>query len=185
MGPTFRIVDGLPTSGPLALGFPEEFARLGREGLVVEFESPRGTWTGNFERGLGGLDLARAHPNGRDVVVLSRGDCWIVDPERRSANQILGAVEALLDVEDPPGFVLNCQGITLARIGPAGLLWRTRRLSWDGFDRLEIAGGELTGVAWSAPEDRWIPFEVDLRTGRSNGGSYSMASDEWERLAPR
>lgn len=183
MAPRFRILDGLPSSGPLAHAFPDEWGKLAREGVVVEFDSGSGTWTGNFEPGLGGLDLARAHPNGRDVVVLSRGDCWIVDSEQRSATRILPAIEALLDVHDPPGFVLNSQGMAFARIGPDGLLWHTRRLSFDGFDRLQIAGGELTGVAWSPLEDRWLPFQVDLRTGSSRGGSYVFATEDWERLA--
>ena len=80
--------------------------------------------------------------------------------------------------------MLSRQGIALARLGPEGLLWHTRRLSWDGFTELRIIGEELVGLAWSPIDNEWSSFQVDLRTGRSSGGAYLDQDIEgWERLS--
>ena len=179
-----RLLQGLPPYGPLATAFPAEWGRVGREGTVVEFKMEAGTWVGNFRPGPGGIDFAELHPNKRDAVIVAAGDLWVVNPVRRSAECLLPAIDAALDVRDPDGWVFSRQGLALARLGSEGLVWHTRRLSWDGFDQLSIVHGEVTGLAWSPMDDHWHPFRVDLSTGRSMGGSFSDEDTEgWERLA--
>ena len=179
-----RLLGGLPPYGPMATAFPSEWGRLGREGIVVEFKTEGSTWVANFQPGLGGLNFAQVHPNGRDAVVVASGDLWVVNPVQRSAERLLPALNAALEVRDPDGWVFSRQGLALARFGPEGLVWHTRRLSWDGFDQLSIVHGQVTGLAWSPMDDHWYPFQVDLFTGRSTGGSFSDADTErWERLA--
>jgi hypothetical protein len=131
------------------------------------------------------LERVLLHPNEREVIVIASGNLWIVDPESRRAEELLVAVDSLFEVQAPEGraLILGEQGLALVRLGSEGLVWHTRRLSWDGFDQLEIRGAELTGLAWE-PSDRWYPFKVDLRTGRSWGGSYFEQDREgWEKLA--
>ena len=127
---------GLPPYGPPAEAFPKEWGKLGREGAVVKFETSAGSWVGNFRPGLGGLTLVEVHPNRVDALVLAGGDLWVVDPTSRNAEVLLPAVFSLLAVQGPDGWVFNRQGLALARFGPQGLMWHTRRLSWDGFDQL-------------------------------------------------
>ncbi len=180
---TANILSGLPPYGPMATPFPREWGRLGREGMVVEFHGEAGTWVGNFQPGLGGLDRAALHPDGRHAVVISGGDLWVVDPNDRTAQQLLPAIESAFEVHDPDGWIYSRQGLALARLGPAGLIWHTRRLSWDGFDELAISGYEMKGLAYSPLDDRWHPFRVDIRSGASQGGSYDDDDSEgWEIL---
>jgi hypothetical protein len=68
------ILDGLPAYGPLAIGFPEEWGKLGREGIVVRFASDSDEWSGNFRPGLKGLTSVGPHPNGRDVLVIAQDE---------------------------------------------------------------------------------------------------------------
>lgn len=180
----FKLLPGLPAYGPLASAFPAEWGRFGREGLVVEFGTGAGAWVANFRPGLGGLNRAFLHPNGRDVAVIASGDLWVVNPIQRSAELLLPAIVTALEVQNPNGWVLSRQGIALARLGPGGLVWHTRRLSWDGFDQLRIEGNEVVGLAWSPFGDQWREFRVDLRTGKSSGGTYSEKdSERWDRLS--
>jgi hypothetical protein len=181
--PSVRILLGLPPYGPLPTAFPPEWGHLGREGVVVEFATEAGVWVGNFRPGLGSLQFAGLHPNKIDVVVIAEGDLWVVNPRDRTAVQILPALDAILEVQNPEGWVFSRQGIALARLESKGLVWHTRRLSWDGFDQLDIVGDELQGLAWSPVDDTWYPFSVDLKTGRSTGGSYFDSDVEgWEKL---
>jgi len=120
-----RLLQGLPPYGPLATAFPAEWGRVGREGTVVEFKMEAGTWVGNFRPGPGGIDFAELHPNKRDAVIVAAGDLWVVNPVRRSAECLLPAIDAALDVRDPDGWVFSRQGLALARLGSEGLVWHT------------------------------------------------------------
>jgi hypothetical protein len=95
---------------------------------------------------------------------------------------LLPAIDLAIDVQDPQGWVFSRQGLAFARLGPKGLLWHTRRISFDGFDQVQLDGDRLTGLAW-APIDDWRPFSVDIRSGRSHGGAYGVGDPEgWEAL---
>jgi hypothetical protein len=168
----FRILDGLPVYGPMATPFPPEWGRYGREGLVVQFEPSTGdTWTGNFRPGYCGIDDARQHPDGCHVLVTFQGAMWVVDPDSHDASELWEGVFDLWEVADPAGVVLSLDGIAFARLGPAGIIWRSKRLSWDGFEEVRIEGENLVGLGWSLG-DSWLPFRVDLRTGQAVGGGY-------------
>jgi hypothetical protein len=80
--------------------------------------------------------------------------------------------------------VLSVQGLAFLRLAPSGILWRTRRLSWDGFNAVRLSTETIRGDAWNPVEDRWMPFEVDLATGASEGGSFGSGDPEsWQRIA--
>jgi hypothetical protein len=175
---------GLPPYGPSPQAFPVDWGRLGRQGVVVEFTIERGSWVGNFQPGLAGLEFVGIHPNKEDAVVIASGDLWVILPESRRAERLLPAIDSAIEVHDPEGWIFSRQGLAFARLGPTGLIWHTRRLSWDGFDQVRIAGGEMTGLAWSPMDERWHRFRVDLSSGRSVGGSFSKDDTEgWETLA--
>jgi hypothetical protein len=190
-GLVFRILPGLPTSGPNARPYPADFGRTGKEGFVVEFlpDTPN-AWTGNFRPGLGGFCGALPHPNSGDVVVFANGDGYILDPRSGELrSEMFVGVSHAREAADPPGFILDRQQLAFTRIAPIDATWRTiwhtRRLSWDGFKDVVFDGGSITGLAWSphgAPD--WKPFTVDLATGRSTGGAYDgPAEPGWEELA--
>jgi hypothetical protein len=181
---TFRVMSGLPPYGPLAVSFPGPWGRTGQEGLVVEFsdgESQR--WVGNFRPGFLSASRVVHHPDHRRVLVLSSGDLWVVDVANQSAEQFAGAVDGFWDVPDSPDLIVSRQGLALFRLGAAGVLWHTRRLSWDGFDEVVVTAELVRGLAWSPLDDRWYKFEVDTMTGTSSGGSFGETDVEnWERL---
>jgi len=170
---SFRKLPGLPPYGPRAVSFPTEWKSRCQEGLVVEFESPSGEkWVGNFKPGLGGVDGVLVHPNGAEVLVMVAGSVWSVNPFSRDAIELAVAVDGTWPVNDPEGVIFSLQGLSFLRLGPPGILWRTHRISWDGFRHIQLSKRTLTGEAWSAIDDSWIPFSVDLHTGVVTGGAY-------------
>ena len=182
---SFQLLPGLPAYGPEAVPFPHDWGRFGREGIVVEFIRNDGTtWVGNFAPGRYGASGAVLHPDGRHVLVLTRGDLWHVNPDKAEASKLPFGVEAYWPAQSPDGIIIDVEGLAFLRLSAAGILWHTRRLSWDGFVDLELAGSRLVGKAWNAMDDSWEPFEVDLATGASIGGGFGTDDLEgWERLA--
>jgi hypothetical protein len=158
----------------MAIGFPHDWARLGREGLVVEFITTDGSvWVGNFRPGLDGVDDIRWHPNERQVLAATAGALWCVNPENRSAEEIAPAILDIWEIGESGDLLFNNQGLAFVRLGRSGVIWHTKRISWDGFWKVCLEGDHLLGEAWSPHEDNWLPFRVDLGNGRVDGGSYT------------
>jgi hypothetical protein len=56
-------------------------------------------------------------------------------------------------------------------------------LGGHSFRDVVILSDRLTGLA-SGLDDAWLPFEIDLTTGASSGGSVPREIDQdWEQLA--
>lgn len=146
--PQFRIMPGLPPYGPLAISFPRLWGRSGQEGLVVEFclgDSAR--WIGNFRPGLACANRVLHHPDQRRVLVLSSGTLWVVDIATQTAEEIALAIDDLWGAPGSGDIILSRQGLALFRLGPNGIVWHTRRLSWDGFSQVTITSDSIRGLA--------------------------------------
>ena len=178
-----KLEQGLPPYGPAATLIPAGWGGGGREGVVVSFDDGETRWTANVQPGNGGPTEVRDHPNGADVLVFARGDCWVVDPTARRATLLAGAVEGVYAVPDSPDLILDRQGLALIRLGTAGVVWHTRRLSWDGLEGVSVRAGTIVGQSWDAARDRWSPFEVELSTGAASLGPLRVPPEDWERLA--
>lgn len=108
---------------------------------------------------------------------------FCVDPAARTAVELGQPIFGIWPLPEANDLILSRQDIAFLRIGAGGVVWHTRRVSWDGFRDVRIERLTLTGEAWSPIEDRWLPFSVDLRTGRAEGGSYTgPEEDGWEQL---
>jgi hypothetical protein len=171
------VLVGLPATGPL----PESFSPTGqgkhREGFVVRFETDDGQqWVGNFQPGSFGLDTVYDHPNGRDVLVIARGQGYLVDPNDRNKRDYFGGdIQDSFTVPELSAVVFG-NGLWFEAIGSAGLIWRSERISWDGMRDLAKDSLRLFGEAWNPMQNCWVPFELDLLTGGFKGGSYSWGT---------
>jgi hypothetical protein len=167
-----RIEPGLPPYGPPAISFPK--ADAFSEGYVVSFLTKGGErWTGNFARGLGKLNTVRDELGPEFVVVVSNGTAYLVDVEAKQASEISWPVDYIEFVSSQRIMVVG-NGLWFDAFGTSGMLWRTRRISWDGMRSIELRGDKIVGEAFTpmGPPD-WYPFELDLNTGRVEGGSFN------------
>jgi hypothetical protein len=181
----FQLLPGFPQGRPLPTPFPSDWGRLSREGLVVESAASDGsTWVGNFQPGPGGIDHVRTHPNGRDVLVTSSGRLWAVNPESQLAVTLAPAIADAWLLADPDRVLFNDQNLAFVCIGSGGVLWRTKRISWDGFKSLHIGPDAVSCEAWSAIDNRWLPFSVNLGDGAVVGGSYEGPEMQFDYLNP-
>jgi hypothetical protein len=171
--PHFEVLTGLPPYGPPAEPFSATGGGTHREGYVVRFfDSRGGDWVGNFQPGLGGINAVVEHPDGHRAIVISSGQGYIVDPDDRARREYLGGqVEVSIRVPDF-GVILG-NGLWFEAVGVGGTLWASERISWDGMQGLTVEGRLLTGESWDPLTDSWVPFELDLATGKSRGGSFA------------
>jgi hypothetical protein len=60
---------------------------------------------------------------------------------------------------------------SITAFGAQGHLWTTERLSWEGVSISRVEDGRAEGFGWDASGDKEVPFTVDLKTGRHEGGA--------------
>ena len=131
------------------------------------------SWVGNFVRGMTRFDWVGMHPNESDVLVVAGGQGYLIRPDTRSlASTFGGEIEGVIQYEPRGALVFNHEGLHFESLGPDGVQWKSRRISWDGFDDIVIRGSVLSGQAWDALHDTWRPFRLDLDTGEVMGGAF-------------
>jgi hypothetical protein len=165
-----RALPGLPSYGPPPVQFSATGQSKHREGFVVEFNYENGPWIGNFQRGTTGFDIVLEHPDGRSVIVIAGGAGYVIDPGAQNATSMFGGTVAGL-IDTRSGQVVFSTSTEFEAYGPAGLNWRTRRLSWDGFRSVRVEGDNLKGEGWTFDGNMWIEFSVQLATGEATGGA--------------
>jgi hypothetical protein len=170
---SFQRLSGLPGTGPLPQQFTFGSHGTHTEGLAVQFYPDRGDpWIGNFQRGGLRFDGVYKHPNGEDALIIAGGEGYIVNPESRDrVSSLNGWIQSLHVLAGGELLILSLQDLLFEALDLEGCLWRTRRLSYDGFRNVVVTEREIVGEGWSYFDDGWHRFNVDIQTGRSEGGA--------------
>jgi hypothetical protein len=157
---------------------PRQYSATGkgmhREGFVVEFRLDASrSWVGNFQPGLTTLNDVLIDESAHVALVIAGGQGYRVRlHDGELLSEIGGTIQSVYASLGIDGLVF-CDG-TDFELHRDTLVWRTRRVSWDGFRNVKMGVKQLTGEAWMF-DDTWHPFSVNLATGEVEGGSYYEA----------
>lgn len=167
-----HILPGLPGEGPLPKQFSATGQGLFREGYVVEFNPPdANAWVGNFQSGGTQLYRVLEDLDGEAVLVIAGGQGYVVN-ER--SGQLLAQYDRdinFVETHKQSNTLIVGSNKDFTAYRNNAVLWRTRRISWDGFRNLLVTGEEIQGEAWCF-DNTWHKFSVNLSTGYLTGGSY-------------
>lgn len=167
---SLELLSGLPSGGETVHVFPSAWTARGSEGVVVRVVTAARSWVGNFMPGAVGV--TGCWKLGEEAgVVVAQGDVWHVSAISGSGAKLLAGATKVHEIGGS-GLLLEIDGIRLARMSESGILWESRRLSWDGLREVVVKGGCISGSGWSMPRDTWVAFAVDLGDGASSGGGY-------------
>lgn len=168
---SWTVLPGLPSYGPAPDQFPDG-RHAYREGLVVKFNLDSGSeWLGNFQLGMGGVNAVLPEPGTDNLIVIAGGDGYLVEPSTRRCLRRFGG--GIKEVFRPrPDLIVCSNGLWMEGIGPSGVVWRSRRISWDGFRAVDVGVDMISGESWTPLGDTWVGFTVDVRTGVVQGGAY-------------
>ena len=132
-------------------------------------------WIGFFAQGFDSAEVARgvfSCPDPDWLCAVASGYAYLVDaanPERWMQIE----QRPVIEVRAVPELkLLLFTGFTsITAVGESQRIWTTERLSWEGISISSIQGACLHGMGWDAITDKEAPFEVDLLTGKSKGGT--------------
>lgn len=113
-----------------------------------------------------------ACPNPNEICAVAGGYAYVFDttqPERTTHIPLKPVVEVVPVASH--GLLVFAGFHTLYAWGPEGEAWQTGKLSWEGVRVTGVEGDTLHGMGWNLLTDKEVPFTVDLRSGRHEGGS--------------
>jgi len=156
----------------MAASFPRPNAHS--EGLVIEFTDNSGDrWVGNFARGHGIVCDVRDELGEKAIIVVACGAGYVVDARARCLTRELnGGITGIWYRHGLRAMIVT-NGVWFEAFDASTMLWKSRRLSWDGVRAVEFSAVTVRGEAYSPFSDDWAPFEVSLSDGEVVGGSYT------------
>jgi hypothetical protein len=112
-------------------------------------------------------------PNPAEMCAVAGGYAYMVNVQRpEQCVQISFRPVAEVRALPEDGLLLFTGFHALQAWGSDGLMWETKRLTWEGVRIAEIAKGKLHGFGWEMRSDKELPFTVDLKTGEHTGGAW-------------
>ncbi|HYL92883.1 MAG TPA: hypothetical protein VEW69_06970 [Alphaproteobacteria bacterium] len=173
-----KVLDSAPLTHPLEKlhHFPAELEEGDRSGAYLRVVPQSGpAWAGFFALGFDSdqvIHTVCSCPDPDSLCAVIGGYAYVVkaaNPSQwlRVEGIPVTTLRAITDLK----LLLFAGFTTITALGPAGLLWTTERLSWDGITLAECGGHFLNGFGWDAMTGKEVAFEVDLTTGKHRGGA--------------
>lgn len=173
-----KVLESAPPIHPIEklYHFPVELDEGDRTGVYVRAVGSSGPpWAGFFAAGFESPQVINAVcscPDPDSFCVVSGGYAYVVKSsnprewyriEQRPVVELTSLTEEQL--------ILFSGFTSITALGRQGVAWTTERLSWEGIQITRIDKDALHGLGWDARNDREVPFQVDLKTGKHTGGA--------------
>lgn len=177
--PSYQILDGLPTYGPMYISIPANNYSSYSEGYVVKFFRTDGTeWVGNFEKSYTDLKGVYTLPETANLLVIAGGICYMMNPDSTVPLSDFG-YNYVVAIEIENSRLLLHDENKLTIVETDGRYWDSDRISFDGIKDVKITGNIVTGLAYNPMEDadEWVQFSYDIERRILTGGSFYEFSE--------
>jgi len=173
-----RILEAAPPVHPIEklYHYPVELEEGDRSGAYVRVTPQSGpAWVGFFALGFDSDQVVSAicsTPDPDSFCVVVGGYAYVVkagNPAQWLRVEQSPVVD--LRVLSQQGLLLFAGFTSITALGSSGIAWTTGRLTWEGLTITATDGGKLYGRGWDALADKEVAFEVDLKTGKHEGGA--------------
>ena len=150
---------------PLSGEYEEHFFDAVGECQSVLFETKElKTWLGIFGNGgEANFSTAQLFSNSPNALVVAEGAGYVVNVNSseliyKTRDNLLSGVIGI-PVKD---LFIACSFTSLFALSQEGIVWESKRISWDGIKLESASEDEVLGRVWIAPEGKWIPFQLVL-----------------------
>ena len=183
----YKILEGLPTYGPMYVPISQDAIPFYSEGYVVRFYQSDGTsWVANFKSGWTNFSAVYDFPEFKRTIVFAYGQCYIMaDNEQKPLKAFGVGFSEVFQTEDNILIAVDQTDFTVIEIN-SDTVWHSERVSWDGFKNVNFSDDYVTGFAYepTSDEGEWKPFSFNYRTKEIVGGSYHVqeVSKPWWKI---
>ncbi len=176
----YKVLTELPINTSQVVYIPNKGVDVGSDGIMVKFiPSDGAAWIGIFAFGdmlPSGECKVFLGPGEHHLTVVAKGDAYIAYPYKPSFFQMVKSCPVISAFPVPSHDLVVFHDFTeIVAYGESGLIWETKRISWDGIKISEVTDDEIIGKSWDAPNEKHVEFRVDLANGHHQGGSSPPA----------
>lgn len=164
----YRILPGLPGTGPVPVQFSYLKGGRHKEGLVVDFysEGDKSVWIGNFQPGLTNYSDVTDHPKSDYCVVIAGGQGYVVNRNSAKLVECLGGtIISFLQLPEY-GLTLLIENDNLIALDAEKIIWTHYFNNVDGIQGVRLVSRVLTGEVNIIPGDIVDSFMIDPLTGK-------------------
>jgi hypothetical protein len=182
----FRVLSCLPTDRNVEIFSCTENKKYEKE-LIVEIRPDTGhKWVGSFQPGDSNLCGVYQHPNRLDLIVISRGQAYVLNPENHQIiEKISGNISEVVELLESY-FMLLCNTSGLLGYGSSGLLWKNTGQVWNSISQPKVEGNILRGKCMLLSQNNWQPFWLNIKTGEVQLKEFNQPKlaqkDPWWKL---
>jgi len=155
--------------------YPGASTQGGSDGPIVRvLPHSEDSWVGVFAFGrssMGGATGLFTFPDPDIVCVVARGNGYVVhanDPHDWNEIEVY-PVCSVIPVESWE-IIVFADYTSLTAIGASGVVWTTKRLALSRMKLLTVTDNVIEGETWDDRSERDVRFQVELSSGRHNGG---------------
>lgn len=171
----YEVLESLPHYGQMYIPVTDNGEPFYSEGFPVRFYKSDGTtWVGNFRPGWTGLNKVYDFSEHNKTIVIAGGLGYIMTPENEKPLSTFGLTINEIFQADT-GSLVCADGISILVLDNlTGELWRSERISWDGFQNLVFKDNIISGQSFDPTNSikEWADFSVNIKTKELVGGSY-------------
>lgn len=176
----YEILNGLPPYGPMYISISEDGVPFHFQGYVVLFYRSDGTnWVANFKTGNTNFNTIYDFPEFKRTIVFAAGNGYIMaDDEENPVKAIEAAFTKVFIADNNILIAADQTDFTVINIS-TDEVWRSGRISWDGFDNLNLSGDFIIGLAYepTSGDGRWEPFSFNYKTNEIIDRKYEFKSN--------
>lgn len=171
----YEILDSLPSYGPIYIPVSDNDEPFYTEGFPVRFYKSDGTnWVANFRPGWTGLNKVFDFREHNKTIVIAGGLGYLMTVENEKPLSTFGiTINEIFQTEN--GSLVCVDEISIFILdNSTGEFWRSERISWDGFQSLELNEGIISGQSYDPTNSKktWADFSLNIKTKELTGGSY-------------
>ncbi|MEM1394580.1 MAG: hypothetical protein AAGG00_15065 [Cyanobacteria bacterium P01_H01_bin.150] len=173
----FRILSVLPANSNPKKFIATDF-QIQEEELFVEIIPDSGIkWIASFQPGCSEFSAIYPHPNRIDLIVISNGQGYVINPENQEllekfGGNITSTIEEIdkylkqdlptKRIESP--VILFVNNSSLMFYDYQGFIWENTDISWNNIRKIKIYGRSVILGEFFSNEESWMPFWLNMRT---------------------
>lgn len=142
-------------------------------GAAVEFT--QFGWCGSFANGgisPKGITGVYSFPDENKLLIIAKGKGYLVNPSEPEATLELKELPIIgVFSSSKYSLIIIHDFVRFTAYGLNGVEWKTPPMSYDGIKIQTITDDVISGSAWSAPENKWLDFKLQMQTGAYEGGA--------------
>ncbi|MGB3760951.1 MAG: hypothetical protein WBA07_32030 [Rivularia sp. (in: cyanobacteria)] len=182
----FRILPVIPANSTVKK-FSATDSKSQEEELVVEIIPDSGiNWIASFQPGFSEFSAIYPHPNRIDLIVISKGQGYIINPENQKILETFGgSITSKIEeidkyikqdfptkrIESP--LILFVNNSYLICYDQEGFIWENTDISWNNIRKIKIYASKVIIGEFFSNEESWMPFWLNIKTGQFSREEFS------------